>query len=248
MEFPAYVHSIIQSADAAAWPVEGQGFNECGCTAASNALNLLVGTLRFHKDDFVHEAGIFFQPKYGGTPSPITTWLVQRHGFGTHFGNLKHTDYEAVLRDLVDRHIPVVVELGVVTVGSVAVSGQHAIVLVGYSDPYRDKSGQQREEYYFVDAQWPQLGAFNLQSNDQDVDGNGTVEVFPGNRTIARQDFAALYPMRTYFPVFPTQAEHDAWYEQHIQAEGRIPLLSGLVGKLTVGVSDLWLGAQPVRA
>ena len=248
MQFPASVHSAIRSADTIAWPVEGQGFNECGCTAASNALNLLAGAPRFRKDDFVHEAGVFFQPKYGGTPSPVTTWLVKRHGFGTHFGNLKNTDYEAVLRDLIDRQVPVIVELGLVTLGSVAVSGQHSIVLVGYSDPFRGRDGQLREEYYFVDAQWPELGAFNLRSNDLDIDGDGTIEIFPGNRTLSRQEFAALYPMRTYFPVFPTQADHDAWYEQHIRTQSRIPLLSPLIGRLTIGVSDLWLGARPARA
>src|SRR5215212_11330357 len=116
MEFPTYVHSVIPSANAMAWPVEGQGFNECGCTAASNALNLLEQTLRFRKDDFVREAGIFFQPKYGGTPSPVTSWLVKHHGFGTHFGNLKRTDYELVLRSLLDRRVPVIIELGLVMV------------------------------------------------------------------------------------------------------------------------------------
>lgn len=244
MGFPAYVHSVIPSADAAAWPVEGQGFNECGCTAASNALNLLARAPRFRKDDFVREAGIFFQPKYGGTPSPFTTWLVKRHGFGTHFGNLKNTDYEAVLRDLIDRGAPVIVELGLVTIGSVAVSGQHSIVLVGYSDPFHDRSGQLREEYYFVDAEWPALGAFTLQSNDIDIDGDGVIEVFPGNRTVARQDLAGIYPMRTYFPVFPSQAAHDTWYQQHIRTYARIPLLSPLIGRLTIGVRDMWLGAQ----
>jgi len=243
MGFPSYVHSVIPSADAAAWPVEGQGFNQCGCTAASNALNLLVHAPRFRKDDFVREAGIFFQPKYGGSPSPVTTWLIRRHGFGTHFGNLKHTDYEAVLRSLIDRGVPVIIELGVVTVGSVAVSGQHSIVLVGYSDPYRDRSGQLREEYYFVDSQWPSLGAFTLKSND--VDGDGVVEIFPGNRTISRQELAALYPMRTYFPVFPTQAEHDAWYQQEIRVEAPIPLISSLVGRLVTGAYDNWRGARP---
>jgi Peptidase_C39 like family len=245
MAFPAYVHSIIPSADAAAWPVEGQGFNECGCTAASNALNLLVHAPRFRKDDFVREAGIFFQPKYGGTPSPITTWLVRRHGFGSHFGNLKNTDYEAVLRSLIDRGVPVIIELGLVTVGSIAVSGQHSVVLVGYSDPFRDRSGQLREEYYFVDAQWRELGAFNLQSNDVDVDGDGVIEIFPGNRTVPRQELAVIYPMRTYFPVFPTQAEHDAWYQQNIRVDAPVPLFSSLIGRLVSGASDIWLGARP---
>jgi len=241
MAFPSYVHSVIPAADAAAWPVEGQGFNECGCTAASNALNLLARSPRFHKADFVREAGIFFQPKYGGTPSPITTWLVQRHGYGTHFGNLKDTNYEVVLRDLIDRGIPVIIELGIVMMGSMAVSGQHSVVLVGYSDPFRDRSGQLREEYYLVDAQWPDLGKFDLQSNDLDVDGDGVVETFPGNRTLTRRELDTLYPMRTYFPVFSTQAEHDAWYHQHMRVEAGIPLISTLVGRLVTGARDIWL-------
>jgi hypothetical protein len=248
MPFPTYVHSVVSSPDEAAWPVEGQGLNECGCTAASNAGNLLVNTLRFRKDDFVREAGIFFQPKLGGTPSPITSWLLHRHGFGTHFGNLHKTDYEAVLRDLIDRGVPVVVELGIVRVGPFAVSGQHSVVLVGYSDPFRDSSGQLREEYYLVDAQWPDLGKFTLSSNDRDADGDGTIEVFPGNRTFTRQELRDLYPMRTYFPVFATQAEHDAWYREHIRAAGRIPIVSSFVGRLLTGSIDIWRGEQEQAA
>ncbi len=244
MAFPTYVHSVIRSTDAAAWPVEGQGVNECGCTVAANALNLLVHAPRFRKDDFVREAGIFFQRQFGGSPSPITAWLVQRHGFGTHFGNLKKTDYEALLRNLIDRGVPVIIEIGQVMIGSVAVSGQHSILLVGYSDPFTDRSGQLREEYYFVDSQWPGLGAFNLQSNDSDVDGDGVIETFPGNRTMTRQALAEIYPMRTYFPVFPTQAEHDAWYQQNIRVDARIPLFSTLIGRLVTGVSDIWVGAR----
>ncbi|HJZ45924.1 MAG TPA: C39 family peptidase [Roseiflexaceae bacterium] len=244
MAFPAYVHSVVSSSDSAAWPVEAQGFNQCGCTAASNALNLLMHTLRFRKDDFVHKAGLLYQPKLGGTPSPVTTWLIQRNGFGTHFGNLQKTDYEQVLRDLIDRGIPVIIELGVVKVGSLAVSGQHSVVLVGYSDPFRDISGQVREEYYLVDAQWPQLGSISLSSNDRDADGDGVVELFPGNRTLTRQELGDNYPMRTYFPVFPTQSDHDAWYRQNIRSAGGIPLLSTLAGRLVTGSNDIWVGPR----
>ena len=70
MPFPSYVHSVVKSSDDTAWPVQAQGRNECGCTAAANALNLLVGSRRFNKDDFLHEAGLLFQPGMGGTPSP----------------------------------------------------------------------------------------------------------------------------------------------------------------------------------
>src|SRR5215212_4597818 len=127
MSFPSYVHSVIKSAEEAAWPVEGQGVNECGCTSASNALNLLVQHLRFRKDDFVSQAGLLFQPRFGGTPSPATGWLIKRNGFGTHFGNLSRTDYEPVLRDLIDRGVPVIVEIGLDPLG---IYGGHSIVLV----------------------------------------------------------------------------------------------------------------------
>jgi hypothetical protein len=248
MPFPSYVHSIVGSPDEAAWPIEAQGFNQCGCTAASNALNLLVRSPRFHKDDFVDQAGLLYQPKLGGTPSPITTWLIRRHGFGTHFGNLQKTDYELVLRELVDRGIPVIIELGVVKIGSLAVSGQHSVVLVGYSDPFRDSSGQLREEYYLADAQWPQLGSISLSSNDRDADGDGVVELFPGNRTLTRQELNDNYPMRTYFPVFPTQSDHDTWYRQNMRVEGGIPLLSKLTGRLVTGSYDIWIGPTRQRA
>jgi len=242
MPFPSYVHSVISSSDAADWPIEAQGFNQCGCTAASNALNLMVRTLRFRKDDFVHWAGLLYQPKLGGTPSPVTTWLIQRNGFGTHFGNLRKTDYELVLRALIDRGVPVIIELGAVKIGSVAVSGQHSVVLIGYSEPFRDSSGRLCEEYYLVDAQWPQLGSISLSSNDRDADGDGVVEAFPGNRTLTRQELHDNYPMRTYFPVFPTPSDHDAWYRENMRAEGGIPLLSSLSGSLVTGSYDIWIG------
>jgi hypothetical protein len=242
MPFPSYVHSVVGSSESADWPIEAQGFNQCGCTAASNALNLIVHSLRFRKDDFVRWAGLLYQPKlWGGTASPVTTWLIQRNGFGTHFGNLRRTDYELVLRDLLDRSIPVIIELGEVKVGPLAVSGQHSVVLVGYREPFRDSSGQMREEYYLVDAQWPLLGSISLSSNDRDADGDGVVESFPGNRTLTRQELRDNYSMRTYFPVFPTQSDHDAWYRANIRAEG-IPLLSSLTGSLVTGSNDIWVG------
>ena len=183
MTFPAFVHTVNRNVADGDWPVEGQGWNECGCTAASNAGNLVAHALRYRKDDFVREAGMFFQPQWGGTPSPVTSWLLHRHGFGTHFGNLQQTDYEAVIRDLIDRNIPVIVELGVVKMGNVPVSGQHSVVVVGYSEPFHDGKGQAHEEYYIVDAQWPALGQFSLKSNNWDFNNDGAVEEFPGNRT-----------------------------------------------------------------
>jgi hypothetical protein len=136
----------------------------------------------------------------------------------------------------------VIIELGEVKIGPLAVSGQHSVVLIGYSEPFRDTSGLAREEYYLVDAQWPQLGSISLSSNDRDADGDGVVEVFPGNRTLTRQELHDNYPMRTYFPVFPTQADHDAWYRKNMRAEGGIPLLSKLSGQLVTGSYDIWIG------
>ena len=244
MAFPVFVHAVNSATGDAAWPVEGQGWNECGCTAASNAANLLAQAQRYRKDDFVREAGVFFQPQWGGTPSPVTTWLLKRHGFGTHFGNLQRTDYEAVLRDLIDRGVPVIIELGMVKMGSVAVSGQHSVVLVGYSEPFHDQSGQLREEYYIVDAQWPALGQFSLASNNRDFNGDSVVEEFPGNRTLTRAELSIAYPMRTYFPVFATQADHDAWYSRHIGVDSGFPLFGGLAGQFVTGSRDIWLGTQ----
>ncbi len=241
MPFPRYVHSVVGSSDTVAWPIEAQGVNECGCTSASNALNLLVRDLRFRKDDFVRQAGLLFQPRLGGTPSPMTGWLIRRHGFGTHFGNLSRTDYELVLRDLIDRGVPAIVEIGL---DPVNMYGGHSIVLVGYSDPYRDHAGQLREEYYFVDAQYPALGQVSLATNDVDVDGDDVAEPFPGNRTIARHELRELYPKKIYYPVFPTQADHDAWYRQNLRPDPAPPLLGWLLGPLLTGSYDVWIGPR----
>jgi hypothetical protein len=244
MKFPPYVHSVIPDADPAHWPIQPQGINECGCTAPANALNILVGQPRFNKDEFVQQAGMFFQRNLGGSPSPITAWLIKRQGFGTHFGSLQQTDREAVLHDLIDRRVPVVVELGVNKWGPFTVFGQHSVVLVGYSDAYTDAGGQQHQEYYFVDAQYaPDPNAFGLHTNDVDRDGDGVAEPFPGNRTIPRDVFLRDYPTGIYFPVFPTQAEHDTWYRQHLRPASTLPLVGGLLAGTLTGTMDLW---QPV--
>jgi hypothetical protein len=247
MTFPEYIHSVTNILDDAAWPVEAQGPYECGCTAASNALNILVGAPRFRKDDFVREAGLLFRPNVG-TPSPMTGWLIQHHGFGTHFGNLSQTDYEVVLRDLIDRQIPVVIELGIGSTfstwfGSVHIYGQHSIVLVGYSVPFHDSNGNLREEYYLVDSQWRNPGEMSLSTNDYDVDGDGKREIFPGNRTLTREQLRDAYPMKIYFPVFPTQEAHDSWYQANIRKDpSDIPLVGDLVGELVTGSNDIWVG------
>jgi hypothetical protein len=215
--------------------------NECGCTVAANALNLLASRRAFHKDDFVREAGLLFNRQLGGSPSPITGRLIKNHGYGTHFGNLSHTDAEIVLRDLLDRKLPVVVEIGSNRVGPFVVYGQHSILLVGYSDPYRTNSGALREEYYFVDSQWPGLGAFTLRAND--VAENGVTTPYPGNRTMLREEFLRMYETRIYFPVFPSQAEHDAWYQANIRPKEGFPLVSWVGSALFTGTYDIWVGS-----
>ena len=240
MPFPAYVHSVVADTNDAAWPVQGQGVNECGCTVAANALNLLAGQRQYDKDAFVREVGLLFNRDLGGSPSPVTGWLIKRRGRGTHFGNLSQTDPEVVLRDLIDRKVPVGVEIGANRVGPVTVYGQHSILLVGYSDPYRDQTGMMREEYYFVDSQWPGLGTFDLRANDVTV--NGVTTHFPGNRTMLRDEFLRMYPTRIYFPVFPSQAEHDTWYQANIRPASSIPLFGWVGHSLFNGSPDRWIG------
>ena len=247
MTFPAYVHSIIPDHEPQRWPIQKQGINECGCTAPANALNLLVGRRAFDKDQFVREAGIWFQRNLyrgvGGTPSFVTGWLIKRHGFGTHFGSLRLTDAEAVLRDLIDRGMPVVVELGANRVGPLTIWGQHSVVLVGYSDSYCDLQGRRHQEYYFVDAQYPADGhTFGLETNDVDHDGDGRPEHYPGNRTIARETFLQDFPTGIYFPVFPSQREHDAWAGAHLETARRLPVLGPLSSTFFTGSFDLWRG------
>jgi hypothetical protein len=245
MPYPTYVHSVVTDPADDAWPVQGQGVNECGCTVAANALNLLASRREFDKDAFVREVGLLFNRDLGGSPSPMTGRLIKNHGRGTHFGNLSHTDAEIVLRDLLDRKVPVVVEIGSNRVGPFVIYGQHSILLVGYSDPYRDRSGGLREEYYFVDSQWPGLGAFTLRAND--VNENGVTTPYPGNRTMLREEFLRLYETRIYFPVFPTQAEHDAWYQANIRVEGGVPLVGWVGSALFTGTQDIWVGHSSTR-
>lgn len=243
MPFPSYVHTIIPNDTTQFWPVQSQGINECGCAAAANALNLLLHKQQFQKDAFVHEAGMFFQRDWGGTPSFVTGWLIKRHGFGTHFGALEGEHRELVLRDLLNRHIPVCIELGANKVGPLTVFGQHAVVLVGYSTPYTDANGQPHEEYYFVDSEWPpDLHNFGLHTNDVDRNGDGVVESFPGNRTLERAEFVQNYPTGIYFPVFPNQAEHDAWYKAHIAKRRGPPLIGSLTSRYLTGSLDRWKG------
>lgn len=237
-QFPAYVRSVVASADPAAWPVSGQGFNECSFTSLANALNLLHGAARYTREEFIRELGPLFQPKLGGTFPPLKAVQLRRRGYGAHFGNLSHTDAERVLKGLVDRGVPTIVDIyAALQIGGLRLWGQHATVLVGYSLPFRDATGALHEEYYLVDAQWPELGRFDLAFNDVDRDGDGVPERYPGNRTLSRHEFLRLWSSRNYCPVFRTPAEHDAWYRATMRrAPG--PPVAGWIGQSLLFGSD----------
>lgn len=241
--YPAYVHAILPDVPEEEWRVQRQGVNECGCTAPANALNLLRhGSRIYDKDQFVREAGLLFQRKLGGTPSFVTETLLRRHGAGTHFGNLSQTNGEAVLRDLIRRGVPVAIELGQTMIGPFKLYGQHSVLLVGYSDRYVDQQGVAREEYYLLDAQHIVDGQFGMQTNNVDRDGDGAPESYPGNRTLERDEFWRQYPTGIYFPVFPSQAEHDAWYAGHIRAESGHSIVNRLRDRYMTGSYDFWIG------
>ena len=247
MTFPSYVHSVVSDDAPGRWPIQQQGINECGCTAPANALNVLVGRPEFSKDQFIREAGAWFRRNVyggaGGTPSFVTGWLIKRHGFGTHFGSLRMTDADAVLRDLINRGIPAVVELGANKIGPVTVWGRHSVVLVGYSNRYADGQGRTQEEYYFIDSQYPaDRAVFGLETNDVDRDGDGRPESYPGNRTIAREVFMKDFPTGIYFPVFPSQQAHDAWARTHLERAPRWPILGSIGDAFLTGSLDLWRG------
>jgi peptidase C39-like protein len=245
MRFPDYVHSVIDSPDEAAWPVQGQGENECGCTVAANVLNMLAGSRQFSKDDFVREAGIFFQRWMGGSASPVTGWLIRRHGRGTHFGNLLLSDAEVVLRDLIDRQVPVVVEIGKHNLPHLPIHiyGEHSILLVGYSVAHPDRAGVLHQEYYFVDSQAQGFNTIDLHANDFDVDKVPTP--LPGNSTLAREDFLSQFQTGIYYPVFAAQAAHEEWYQAHMSKRSGIPLLSWVTEALLTGSYDVWKGVSP---
>lgn len=249
MSFPAYVRSVIDSSDDAAWPVQGQGKNECGCTVAANALNRLAGELQYRKDDLVREVGIFFQRRLGGSPSPMTGWLIRKHGCGTHFGNLLRTDnVEVVLRDLINRKVPVVVEVGKHQISSlpIYIYGQHSVLLVGYSLSYPDHTGILHEEYYFVDSQAQGLNTIDLHANHVIIDGVWTP--LPGNCTMPQEVFLGQFQTGIYYPVFPSQAAHNAWYQAHMRKRTRIPILGWLTDALLTGSYDVWVGVPQVVA
>jgi hypothetical protein len=246
MAFPPYVHSVVTDDAPECWPIQQQGINECGCTAPANAMNLLAGRHAIDKDQLVREAGLLFQRfvfgQPGGTPSFVTGWLLKRHGYGTHFGSLRDTDAGLVLEDLIDRGVPAVVEIGANKVGPWTIWGQHSIVLVGYSDPYTDAQHVEQREYYFVDAQYPPNAAFDIATNDVDRDGDGLPERYPGNRTIVRDAFFKQFPTGIYYPVFPSQQEHDTWMERFLAAPSPQSVLGALKEALITGTTDRWRG------
>ena len=245
MQFKPYVHSVVADASPAAWPVQGQGLNECSFTSLANGCNLLEGAPRYTKDEFIREVGPLFQASMGGTLPPIKAIQLRRRGYGSHFGNLAHTDGERVLHGLIDMGVPVIVDIYPTLVfGPLRFYGQHATVLAGYSDPYTDANGVQREEYYLVDAQWPALGTFDLASNDTDRDGDGSAEPYPGNRTLSRFDFLQLWSSRNYCPIFRSQVAHDAWYDQTIQRDPGLPLIGWLGQEALFGSDDRLRGAR----
>lgn len=239
MSFPGYVHSVIPDASDEAWPMVGQGFNECSFTSIANALNLLAGAPHHATGEFIREAGPLFQPRLGGTLPPLKAIQLRRRGYGAHFGRLSRTDAEAVLRGLVDRGVPTIVDIYTAfQLGRLRIYGMHATLLVGYSDPYQDASGRVREEYYLVDPGWPALGQFSMQSNNLDRDGDGVPERYPGNRTLPRAELLRHWTTRNYCPVFRTRAEHAAWYRSTLRRAPGPPVIGRIAQALLFGSDD----------
>ncbi|MEY3990296.1 MAG: hypothetical protein RI985_1377 [Chloroflexota bacterium] len=210
--FPSYVHSVFES-PTHTWPIRGQGYNECNFYALCNALNTLEHRLNYNPEQLKRRVGPLFHARLGGTFPFLKSWLLKRDGFGSHFGNLRYTNAEYVLRQLIDMHIPVLVDIYTAAqIGFTRIYGQHAVVLVGYSDPYVDSKGVLREEYYLVDSEWPRLGEFTTEYNNIDRDGDGIAEDYPGNRTISRNQFMRVFTTRCYTPIFRNLLNHQQWY------------------------------------
>lgn len=222
-QFPPYVHSVFD-APSSAWPVVGQIRNACSFTSLANALNTQVDAFVHTPDEFIREAGPLFQPDWGGTVPALKVWQLRKRGYGSHFGNLRYTDCEYVLCQLIDMGIPCIIDIYTARqVGLTRVFGQHAVVLVGYSNQFIDENGRARREYYIIDSQWPALGDFQILHNNVDRDGDGIAEDYPGNRTLARAEFLQIYSTRCYAPIFPSQLAHDRWYSRTFRA--RTPTL-----------------------
>ena len=210
--FPSYVHSVFDR-PTHTWPICGQGVNECNFYALSNALNTLDHQHLYDPNHFKRAVGPLFQARLGGTLPFLKSWLLNRHGFGSHFGNLRYTNAEFVLRQLIDMRVPILVDIYTAAqFGYTRIYGQHAVVLVGYSDPFVDATGTRREEYYLIDSEWPKLGAFDVAYNNVDRDGDGVAEDYPGNRTLSRNQFMRIFTTRCYTPIFRNQMAHTHWY------------------------------------
>ncbi|MFZ9857502.1 MAG: hypothetical protein ACO3F2_04115 [Roseiflexaceae bacterium] len=215
--FPPYVHSVFTHATHL-WPICGQKYNECNFYALSNALNTIANHPHFDPEQLKRRVGPLFQPRLGGTLPFLKSWLLKRHGYGSHFGNLRFTNAEMVLRQLIDMQIPVLVDIYTAAQwGFTRIYGQHAVVLVGYSDPYIDANGTTREEFYLIDSEWPRLGEFQVDYNNVDRNGDGIAEDYPGNRTISRTQFMRIFTTRCYTPIFANPSAHAQWYSTYFQ-------------------------------
>lgn len=81
-----------------------------------------------------------------------------------------------------------------------------------------------------------------MAANNVAEPATGTVVAYPGNRTMGREEFRANYPTRFYFPVFPTQADHDAWYVARMTSTGRVPIIGALREWSLTGSYDMLRG------
>ncbi len=235
-QFPNYVHSVFPG-PTSNWPVVGQIRNACSFTAIANALNCRESVFFHRPAELIKEAGLLFQPNFGGTFPALKVWQLQRRGFGSHFGNLRFTHCEYVLCQLMDLGIPVIIDIyTALQVGSHRIFGQHAVVLVGYSDYFLDKNGHAQREFYIIDSEWPALGKFTIEANNVDRDGDGMEEDYPGNRTILRNEFMRIFSTRCYAPIFASQYEHDRWYNRTFRTH-KLSLWERYIG----GSNDLLL-------
>jgi hypothetical protein len=113
---------------------------------------------------------------------------------------------------------------------------------VGYKNSAAAGQTPVPEEWYFVDAEWPSLGKFDMAANDRPDSQTGTTIVYPGNRTLSREEFRSLYITKFYFPAFRTQALHDAWYEARMTIAGRAPMVGAFREWMLSGTYDLLRG------
>ena len=104
MPFPPYVHSVFDG-PTADWPVIGQVKNACSVTSLANVLNLYAAASIYTPREFIRELGIWFQPRIGGTLPYFKSKQLLSRGYGSHFGNLRYTDCEKVLCQLIDMEI-----------------------------------------------------------------------------------------------------------------------------------------------